>query len=107
MKRLSLILALASLPAFAQAPVPPVSDAPPLTLDEKIALTTDDVKKSDVLEKLQKQYLEMLKPLQDHQDSVKSVIEKEHPGWVLENGPMGWRLTKKTEAAKPAETPKK
>lgn len=88
---------LISSAALAQQPAPP--DTPALTLEEKISLTTDDVKKADALEKAQKAYLEQIKPVQDHEDAAKKAIEDEHPGWTLEQGPQGWHFTKKDKPA--------
>ena len=89
---------------------PPVNgidpNAPTLTLEEKISLTTDDIKKGDVLEKLQKQYLDAIKPITEHQDATRVAIEKEHSGWILEQGAQGWHFTKKPEPPKPAEPAK-
>ena len=61
MKSLIRITALTALltgyAAFAQQAAPPIDpNAPTLTLDEKIALTTDELKKQDILDKLQKQF---------------------------------------------------
>lgn len=96
---------------FAQTPQQPVDPSAPVpTLDEKISLTTDDVKLADALESAQKAYIAATKSIQDHQNSTKAVIEKEHPGWILENGPQGWHLIKKPEQkpeAKPQPVPNK
>lgn len=75
----------------------PDPNAPPITLEEKISLTTDDVKIGDALEKAKKAYQEEVKPINDHQQATKALIEKEHPGWTLEGGPTGWHLVKKPE----------
>ena len=107
------ILLCSAVAVAQQPPQPAVPDpnAPTLTLEEKIALTTDEVKKQDILERLQKQYIAEIKPIQDHEDAAKTAIEQEHPGWVVTQGPQGWGFTKKPEPAKPAapkpaETPK-
>ena len=78
-----------------QAPPPPDPSAPSLTLEEKISLTTDDIKKQDILDQAQKKFLAEVKPIQDHQDAAKSAIEKEHEGWTLVLGQGGWYLVKK------------
>jgi hypothetical protein len=109
MTRLTAIALLFNGLVFSQQPIPmgpPDPNAPSLTLEEKITLTTDDVKKADALEKAQKAYLELIKPIQDHQDAAKVAIEKEHEGWNLEQGPQGWHFVKKLES-KPAEKSKK
>ncbi len=112
MKR-TFVLIVLMLSAYAivkaqQPQVPPAQDpnAPTLTLEEKITLTTDEIKKQDVVEKLQKEYLAAIKPINDHEEAAKDAIEKDHPGWVLENGPQGFHFTKKTEP-KPAAPPAK
>lgn len=99
MKHIALLLCM-SASLFAQAPPQPKPmdpSAPSITLDEKIALMTDDVKQSDILEAAQKSYLEKMKPIKDHQDATRAVIEKEHPGYTVEPGPQGWHLVKKPE----------
>ena len=108
MKR-SLGMAILMLSVYAivlaqQPQVPPAQDpnAPTLTLQEKITLTTDEIKKQDVVERLQKEYMEAIRPINDHEEAAKEAIEKDHPGWVLENGPQGFHFTKKTE---PKATP--
>lgn len=101
--RLSFALSLLLLGTAAvaqQPPTPPDPNTPSLSLEEKITLTTDDVKKADALEKAQKSYLELVKPIQDHQDAAKKTIEDAHPGWDLEQGPTGWHFAKKQD--KPA-----
>lgn len=92
----------------AQPPSPqPDPAAPHLTLDEKISLSTDDIKRQDILEHLQKQFQEEIKPITDHQEATKQVIEKEHPGWQLQPGPQGWVLVKRPEEKKAEkESPK-
>jgi hypothetical protein len=83
-------------------PVPPPDPtAPALTLEEKIALTTDDLKKQDILDRAQKTFLAEIKPIQEHQDAAKASIEKEHEGWQLVLGQGGWYLVKKVAAPKP------
>ena len=77
---LSLTLAQQPSPAV---PPPPDPSAPSLTLEEKIALTTDDLKKQDLLDQAQKKFIADVKPIQDHQDAAKAAIEKEHDGWQL------------------------
>lgn len=91
-----------------QTPPPaPDPSAPALTLEEKITLGTDDIKKGDILERLQKQFQADIKPIQEHQDAAKAVIEKEHPGWLLQSGSQGWQFVKKPEPPKkPAEPAK-
>jgi hypothetical protein len=94
------------------APAPADPASPTLTLDEKIALTMDDLKLGDSLEKAQKAYFAEIKPIQDHQAATKAALEKDHPGWTLETGPQGWHFVKAPEKkaespAKPAEAPKK
>jgi hypothetical protein len=86
-----------------QAPTPTVADpdAPQLTLDEKVSLVTDDLKRQDALEKANAAYLRAIAPFNEHQEATKKVIEAEHPGWTLETGQQGWHLVKK-----PAEAPK-
>lgn len=105
------VLIMSFCAATAQQPTPaPDPNAPALTLDEKIALTTDDIKRSDMLEKAQKAFQEEIKPINDHQEALKLTIEKEHPGWVLQTGAQGWFFTKKQDVPKApekAETPKK
>lgn len=98
-------LLLAQSPPPPQQPPAPDPHAPTLTLDEKIALSTDDIKRQDILEHLQKQFQEEIKPITDHQEATKQVIEKEHPGWQLQPGPQGWVLVKKAEEKK-VESPK-
>ena len=112
MKVISSFIAAAFISIAATAQQPPANaidpNAPQLTLEEKIALTTDEVKKADILEKYQKQFLAELKPIQDHEDAAKAEIEKAHPGWTLENGQNGWRMVaKKAEPPKSAEPAKK
>lgn len=123
MKLLSIVL---SLPlvfsgfALAQSPLSaPDSNVPALTLEEKISLVTDDLKRNDELEKANKAFLLAILPIQSHQEATKALIEKEHPGWTLEGGSQGWHLVKKvepkpaeplkpeTKPTKPTETPKK
>ena len=109
MKIAASILLFSSV-AFAQQPIPmppPDPNAPSLTLEEKITLTTDDVKKADALEKAQKAYLELIKPIQDHQDAAKAAIEKEHTGWSLEQSPQGWRFIKKPDQKSADKAPEK
>ena len=108
MKSLARIFGLAFFVYYAavvvaQQPItqPVDPNAPLLTVDEKITLMTDDVKMADLLYKAQKAFIAAQKPLKDHQDAAKAVIENEHPGWVLENGPQGWHFAKK-----PVEQPK-
>ena len=91
------------------APAPPAAaptadqDAPVLTLEEKITLVTDDVKRADAFEKAQNYFKTAVKPIDEHQTATKKVIEDEHPGWTLENGADGWHFVKKVEPAKPPE----
>lgn len=95
---IGILFMLFALAAFAQQPPTPADpNAPALTLDEKIALATDDLKRQDALEKAQKAFMEATKPITDHQNATKKAIEDEHPGWQLEQGPQGWHLVKKPE----------
>jgi hypothetical protein len=89
-------------------PAPQTTDptAPTLTLEEKIALTTDEIKKADLLEKAQKAYQEAVKPIQEHENAAREAMEKDRPGWALIQDQQGWHFIKKQEP-KPAETPKK
>lgn len=110
MKGYALAFLALAMPVLAQtastlAP-PPDPNAPQLTLDEKIALVADDVRRSDVLEKAQKEFIAAIKPINDHQDATKKVIEDEHPGWTVESTQQGWQLVKKQEAPKPPEPAK-
>ena len=91
------ILMLTAISATAQQTPPPTPEAPTLTLEEKIILTTDEIKKGDILEKANKAYLLAIKPIQEHEDAAKAAIEKDHPGYIVENGKTGWVLTKKPE----------
>jgi len=78
-------------------------DAPSLTLDERISLVTDDLKRQDALEKANAAFQKTIAPINEHQEATKKVIEAEHPGWTLQTGPQGWSLVKKPEA--PAKSP--
>ena len=87
-----------------QQPIPLDPNAPTLTLEEKITLTTDELKKQDVLERAQKAFQEQIKPIQDHQDAAKVAIQNTHPGWLLDfNNVQGWHFIKKVEPAKQQE----
>ena len=88
--------------AFTQQPQAIDPNAPTLTLQEKITLATDEIKKQDVMERLQKEYMEAIKPINDHEEAALAAIEKGHPGWSLQNGPQGFHFVKKTE---PKATP--
>ena len=80
------------------APAPPDPNVPKLTLDEKVSLTTDDIKRQDMLEKAQEEFQRTIKPINDHQEATKKVIESEHPGWILQlTSAQGWQLMKKPE----------
>ena len=99
--------AAAQQPSAPSYPSLPDPSAPSLTLDEKISLTIDDIKKADLLDKAQKAYLAQIKPIQDHEDAAKVAIEQAHPGWVLLQGPQGWHFERKPEpapAAKPSQS---
>ena len=104
---LAVVIAIfvAAATVHCQQPQQPDPNAPPISLEEKISLTTDDVKMSDALEIAKKAYQETVKPIADHQLATKAVIEKEHPGWTLERGPDGWHLAKKPEPAKTEPKP--
>ena len=109
MKRiLGMAILMLSVYAVVFAQQPPALDpnAPTLTLQEKITLATDEIKKQDVMERLQKEYMEAIRPINDHEEAAKTAIEKDHPGWVLENGPQGFHFVKKVEP-KPAAPPAK
>jgi hypothetical protein len=110
MKSLVRILTLTALlvglaAAIAQKPPqPPPAPAgaepntPQLTLDEKIQLATDDIKRQDALEKAQKMFQEAAKPIDEHQQATIKVIEQEHAGWTLTNTAQGWQFVKKPPA---------
>ena len=88
-------------------PPAPDKNAPSLTLDEKIALSTDDIRRQDILQRLQKQFQEEVGPVNAHQEATRQVIEKEHPGWQAVATPQGWQLErkpaeKKAEPGRPA-----
>lgn len=93
------------LAAMLQAP-PTTPVGPALTLDEKISLTTDDLKRQDALQKAQDEFMRTIKPVNDHQEATKKAIEAEHPGWILQTTQQGWQLIKKPEEKK-AEPVKK
>jgi hypothetical protein len=100
------IFAFIGIAAFAQQTVPSQPPAPEpnaltLTLEEKITLTTDDLKLLDALEKAQKAYNEAIKPIKDHQEAAVATILKGHPGYSLQNGPQGWYFQKTPEEKKP------
>lgn len=104
--KLAIFLALGSLSALAQQQPQPSAqfdpNAPPLKLQDKIDLTTDDVKISDSLETYQKKYLAIIKPFQDDQTKLKERIEKDNAGWILvHDQQFGWHLIKKAEPPKP------
>ena len=86
-------------PQAAQPQPPAVTDpnAPQLTVDEKIILVTDDIKRQDALEKANEAFQKAIAPINEHQEAAKKVIEDEHPGWTLETGPQGWHLVKKQD----------
>ena len=85
-----------------QVPVPPSSDpdAPALTIDEKIALATDDLKRQDALEKANAAFQKIIDPINQHQQATRKVIEDEHPGWILEGSAQGWRMVRKPAESK-------
>ena len=87
-------------PRSVQAPVAIASDpsAPALTLEEKIALITDDVKRQDALEKANAAFQQAIAPINEHQEVAKKAIEAEHPGWQLESSAQGWHLVRKPVA---------
>jgi hypothetical protein len=113
MKRITVMTFLFVAIVAATAQQPPANavdpNAPALTLDEKITLGTDDITRGDLIEKLQKQYLKEVEPVNKHQEAAKAVIEKDHPGWTLVNSPgQGWHFEKAPKPqGKPAEAPKK
>jgi hypothetical protein len=91
-----------------QAPTPSAdtsTNAPSLTLDEKVSLVTDDLKRQDALEKANEAFQKAIAPINEHQAVTKKVIESEHPGWTLETGAQGWKLVKKPEPPKTPATP--
>ena len=109
MKRiLGMAILMLSVYAVVFAQQPPALDpnAPTLTLQEKITLATDEIKKQDVMERLQKEYMEAIRPINDHEEAALAAIEKGHPGWSLQNGPQGFHFVKKVEP-KPAAPPAK
>ena len=87
-------------PAQSTSPPADSSPTPSLTLDEKISLTVDDLKRQDALQKAQEEFQKAIKPLNDHQEATRQVIEKEHPGWMLQMTQQGWQLVKRPEEGK-------
>jgi hypothetical protein len=87
-------------PPAQPAPTAADQDEPNLTLEEKIALVTDDVKRADAFDNARKAFNKAAKPIDEHQAATRKVIEAEHPGWTLENGQQGWHFIKKVEPAK-------
>lgn len=100
MKLVLFFLLAVPFSTLAQQSPAPGPDAPTLTLEEKITLSTDDIKLQDAAEKANKAFILATKDLREHQKAAIGAIEKDHPGWELKPTPDGWHFEKKAEVPK-------
>lgn len=98
------------LPAQQPQPQPPAApdpSAPQLTHDERMKFFDWDDQKREIVDKLQKQYLAEVAPIEKAEEEYKRKLETATPGWMLQPGPQGWQWAKvpkipPAEAKKPA-----